>query len=439
VTFREGLIMARSHIVFILGLVVAFGIVISLERFDIEQGAKKEIEIKHSAHIPKPAPENLSADELKWAKTAWKYFENNFQTDTGMVNSVDQYPASTMWDTASYLMALISARRLDIIDREEFDKRLTLILDTLAEIPLFEGKLPNKSYNTVRAEMVNYRNQSTKRGIGWSAIDIGRLLVRFNIILWNYPDHTEGVKAILKRWKFKAMIKDGLLYGAAVNGKDKTVLVQEGRIGYEEYAAKSFTLMGMDVSQALKYRDFLSFVDVYGIQVPYDNRDPEEFHAHNYVVSEPYILDGIEFGWDQISKEFAYRVYRAQEERYKHTGILTAVSEDNIDQAPWFVYNTVFTDGKVWNCITEKGKDASKFKTLCTKAAFGWQMLYRTGYTGRLIEKVRELYDPEKGWYSGIYERNQVPNKAITCNSNAIILESLCYRKFGKMVGIYQD
>jgi hypothetical protein len=245
-TFKEGLIRARSHIIFILGLIVAFGLVISLERWNIEQSIREGVKIETSHDIPKVTPRPLSADEGKWARIAWRYFEKNFQPETGMVNSVDQYHASTMWDTASYLMALISARRLGIIDQGKFDARLSQILRTLARIPLFEGKLPNKSYNTVRGEMVDYQNRKTEKGIGWSAIDIGRLLVPFNIIVWNYPDHAEEIKAIVKRWKFKAMINDGLFYGAAVNNKGETVLLQEGRIGYEEYASKSLSLMGMD-------------------------------------------------------------------------------------------------------------------------------------------------------------------------------------------------
>jgi hypothetical protein len=416
---------------------VAFGLVITLERWDIRKEMQKEIKIRQTSDIPSATLTSLTAEEHKWAVIAWKYFETNFQTDTGMVNSVDQYPASTMWDTASYLMALISALRLEIIDIEQFDSRLSLILNILNQIPLFEGKLPNKSYNTVTGEMVNYQNQQTERGIGWSAIDVGRLLVPFNVIVWNYPHHSTAVKTILKRWDFDAMVKDGLIYGTAVNDSGETVLLQEGRLGYEEYAAKSLGLLGKDVSVALNYKDFLEFVDVYNIRLPHDSRDPEKYHAHNYVVSESYILDGIEFGWDEMSKEFSFRVYQVQERRFKQTGVPTAVSEDNIDQAPYFVYNTVFTDGKVWNCITEKGEDASQFKSLSTKAVFGWHMLYQTPYTQRLMDSVKELHDPEKGWYSGLYEVGQTTNKAITCNTNAIILESLCYKQFGKLVSIY--
>jgi hypothetical protein len=189
--------------------------------------------------------------------------------------------------------------------------------------------------------------------------------------------------------------------------------------------------MGTDVFGALKYDDFLEYVNIYGLQIPTDSRTPDRYKAFNYVVSESYILDGLEYGFDNFSREFAYRVYRAQEERYRKTGILTAVSEDNIDTVPYFVYNTVFTAGKEWSCITDKGEDVSQFRSLSTKAVFGWYVLYQTPYTKEMLEKVSTLYDAEKGWYSGLYERTGKPNKAITCNTNAIILESLCYKKYG--------
>jgi len=39
--------------------------------------------------------------DLEIAKTAWKYFENNYNPETGLVNAVDNYPSTTMWDTGS--------------------------------------------------------------------------------------------------------------------------------------------------------------------------------------------------------------------------------------------------------------------------------------------------------------------------------------------------
>ncbi len=433
-SFKQNLVRARSHIIFLTGLVTAFGMVGWLENVSMGSSNTHEAIIEASADVKVAPARQLTAQEMEWARTAWKYFQNNTIAETGLVNSVDNYHASTLWDTSSYLMAVIAAQRLGIIDQGEFDARIYRALDTLAKLPLFEGKLPNKSYNTISLQMVDYTNQPSEKGIGWSAIDIGRILVPFNILTWEYPQHTASVKKVLEHWKTGALLADGVLQGATVTDKGETRYLQEGRLGYEEYAAKSFNLMGLDVSNSLRYTDFLKFVNIEGVQIATDSRDPQQYGAHNYVVSEPYILDGIEFGWDHISQELAWRVYKAQEKRAASTGILTAVSEDNIDQSPYFVYNTVFTSGKPWNAITEKGEDASQFKTLSTKAAFGWDMLYETDYTKKLVEKVATLADPQRGWYSGLYEATGQPNKAITANTNGIILEALAYKQGGKFI-----
>ncbi|MBC7474026.1 MAG: DUF3131 domain-containing protein, partial [Candidatus Sericytochromatia bacterium] len=333
-------------------------------------------------------------------------------------------------------MALISARRLNIISSEKFDARMSKILITLSSLPLFDNELPNKSYNTSYVKMVDYSNKNTKKGIGWSAIDLSRLIASLYTILLNYPKHDTEVKAILTKYKYNKMIKNGQFYGASI-GKDKNnIYLQEGRLGYEQYAAKAFNLLGFEVNKSLDYETNLKFIDVYSLQVPADSRD-EKLGGHNYVISEPYILDGLEFGWDQHSAEFANMVYQAQEERYKKENILTAVTEDNLDRSPYFVYNTVYSDGKVWNCIDSNGKDASKFKSISTKAVFGWHSLYGTKYTDLLMDKIKNNYDPKKGWYSGIYEKDSTPNKSITCNTNAIILESLSYKQFGKLAKLY--
>lgn len=435
--FKEGLTHARSYLVFLAGLAFCMLLVIVLESHDPSSGVRASLWPEASAGIPAPARADLNSEEREAARIAWQYFENNIQPTTGLANSADKYPATTMWDTGSYLMALISAYRLNLINREIFDAKLSLALNSLAKLPLFEGALPNKSYNTLSLEMVDYNNQKTPRGIGWSAIDIGRLLVSFNIIAWQFPNHTPEVRAVLAHWKFDKMLSRGQIYGAALDETGNTAYVQEGRLGYEQYCAKSLSLIALDVTTAMNYRNFLKYVSINSIDIPVDSRNPERYHAHNYVVSEPYILDGLEYGWDGVSREFAFRVYRVQEERFRRTGIPTAVSEDNLDQPPYFVYNTVYTNGKAWNTITEKGEDASKFKSLSSKAVFGWYALYQTEYTRSLLHAVAPLNDPQRGWYAGRYEADGKPNRALTANTNAIILESLCFRKFGPLVSMH--
>lgn len=391
--------------------------------------------ITFSADMPVlPPTQPLSKTEREWASIAWTYFVNNTNPKTGLVNSVNDYPAATLWDTASYLLALIAANRLQLVPEKEFDARLKKALESLARLPLYDDALPNKSYDTRTLAMVDYTGNATPDGIGWSAIDIGRLLVPLEIIVWEFPRHAKTAKKVFAQWDMRRITQNGMLYGSTVGQDGIAELTQEGRLGYEQYAAKTFALMGLDVSEALSYRPHLAYVDVYGIRVPHDRRDPSEFGARNFVVSEPYMLDGLEFGWGGVTQEFAWRVYRAQEERYRKTGILTAVSEDHIDRPPYFVYNTVFSDGKVWNTITEAGEDAMAHRTLSTKTAFAWHALYRSPYTASLIEAVSGLHDKDKGWYAGRYEADNTPNKAITANTNAVILESLAFMANGKLI-----
>lgn len=438
-SFKQGLIRARSHLIFLFALISAFALVFWLESIDLTGKSSTisfEEQVEQTAEFEPIEPRPLTEKELEWANIAWKYFENNTRPETGLANSANKYTASTLWDTSSFLMAIISAYRIGVIDEDEFNTRIDKALTSLSELPLFEDKLPNKVFSTLTLDMVDYSNKATEKGIGWSAIDIGRVLVPFNILVWDYPQHSVMVNKVLESWDMSLMLQEGTMYGAAVTEDGDIEYPQEGRLGYEEYAAKSFTLMGMDVSAALDYLNFLNFVNVYDIEVATDSRDPSIYHAHNYVVSEPYILDGIEFGWDRVSREFAWRVFKAQELRYENTGILTAVSEDNIDQAPHFVYNTVFTGGKVWNAITESGEDASEFKSLSTKAVFGWHALYENDYTQKMMDAIDEAYDPEGGWYSGIYEKSGEINKILTANTNGIILETLAFRQDGQLMRI---
>jgi hypothetical protein len=127
-------------------------------------------------------------------------------------------------------------------------------------------------------------------------------------------------------------------------------------------------------------------------------------------------------------------VYLVQEYRWRKTGILTAVSEDHLDQAPYFIYNTVFVNGEFWKAVTDGGKDAEAFKTLSTKAAFGWYALYRTEYTAKLLDRIKGLHDPNRGWYAGVYEKSGQPNRSLNANTNAVVLESLAFMQHGPLI-----
>lgn len=54
-------------------------------------------------------------------------------------------------------------------------------------------------------------------------------------------------------------------------------------------------------------------------------------------------------------------------------------------------------------------------------------------YSKVLLNHVRSAYNPEAGWYSGVYENGYGYNKSITANTNGVILESLLYKTRGPL------
>lgn len=390
----------------------------------------------------------LDARELQMARQAWVYFENNYQPATGFVNAGDGYPSTTMWDTASYLGALVAARNLNLIDKHVFDERLGALLKTLNSLDFFRGELPNKVYNTLTAQEVNYANQPGE--IGFSAIDLGRLLIWLRIIEERYPEHANPIDRFVSRWNFTHAVDScGTLYGATLDAHKQVQYVQEGRLGYEEYAANGFQLWGFSTCLASRPEPY-SMIPIYCVDIPFDSRDPRELSQHNYVVSESYVLDGLELGWanpadrsagmqSDVTRStwianFAQRIYQAQENRFLATGILTARSEHQIDVDPYFVYDTIYSDGYAWNTITENGAYVPQFAAISTKAAVGMWALWNSPYTDRLAEAVWGEYQSAKGYYEGVLENGKGPIKTFTANNNGIMLEALMFKSGGRLL-----
>ena len=389
----------------------------------------------------------LTEEELRVAKTAWMFFEKHTQPTTGLANSVGNYPSTTMWDTASYISGLVSAYELCIIDKSEFDRRIFQLLKTMRTLALFRGELPNKAYQTKTAERVNYQNVPGE--IGFSSLDLGRLLVWFRILSNRYPYLSNSIDSILLRWDFTNVVgDDGLLYGARTDEETgETVYTQEGRLGYEEYAAKGFALWGFETHEAHRAEPFRT-VTIFDVPVPYDGRDPRIFHTRNYVVTESYLLDGLEMNWDLPHDDtspdwvhtdgwradFADRVYLVQQERFRQEGYLTARSEHNVKGSPYFVYDSIFSDGFPWNTMTPRGEYAPEHAAIATKAAFGLWSLWETSYTDHLFEAVSNLADPELGYYEGLYEEGTGFIPLQTSNNNGILLAALLHKVQGKIL-----
>lgn len=420
---------------------------------DLDQGLDQEAGYtRRNEYVRKYRPRRgfLNERELRAAKVAWHYFEKFTQESTGLANSVGNYPSTTLWDTASYVAGAVAAYELCIIEKPEFDQRMTLLLTTVKGLDLFRKEMPNKVYHTKSGLKVDYTNKAGE--IGFSALDIGRFLVWMRILKNRYPHLGNTIDSVLLKWDFSnAISEEGLLFGAYVD-KDtgETVYAQEGRLGYEEYAAKGFALWGFQPILAHRAEPFLT-ASILGVQVPYDGRDPRIFHSQNYVVTESYLQDGLELGFDLPHDdssetwlhsdgwraEFADRIYEVQENRWRRTGFMTARSEHNVKGPPYFTYDTIFSDGYPWNTVTPRGDYTPDHAAVAAKAALGLWALWDTEYTDVLYEAIIELYDPENGMFEGLYERGQGRVEIYTANNNGIILTSLLHKVQGPILTPY--
>lgn len=423
----------RSSYAFLIGLVAAAGVAVSMDGWGRFMVGASPIAVQSAGGVrfAPVATRELTEQDLEAARVAWRYFELNTRAETGLVDSVAGFPSGTLWDQGSYLFALASAEALELISPTEFERRVEAFLESLSLLPLFDGALPNKAYNTVTLEMVGYDNSVSERGIGWSALDIARLLTALRVLERREPKFGHQIRAVLERWDLDAMTSEGTLTGATVEGLE-TIHLQEGRIGYEQYAARAAAMWGLDVTTAISAAPIMEWQRVNNVDVPIDRRSHSAFKAITPTLSEPYILMGLELGLDSEASVLASRVYEAQWRRSRDTGIATMVSEDHINQAPHFLYSSVYSNGQPWAVVSEDGETHPELRTVSLKAVFGWDALFDTDYTEQLRSDLADLAD-HGGWYAGRYEASKQVNDVLALNTNAVVLEAVHFIQNGPL------
>ncbi|MBD2098005.1 DUF3131 domain-containing protein [Trichocoleus sp. FACHB-591] len=401
--------------------------------FLVAFGVHKALAWRETSVLPVPVTRQipLSGEDKNLARNAWRYFELN-RSQTGLVTSAAGFPATTMWDVANQLAGMVAARELGLISPQEFDPWMTQVLTTLKELPLYRNELPNKAYNATTLVPIDYGQPEKRQEVGFSAVDLGRLARWLDIVAVRYPQHAAASQAVTSRWKLDRLVNDGQIM-AATTASGKEVWQPEGTLGYEQYAAYGLSKLGLKPTQALDVKTQTQLVDVMNVEVTTDQQGAQP----NCVVSEPYVLDGLESGFKALPVEYAARLLQAQQHRYLATNQLTAWSETNLDQAPWQVHNCVVANSRPWQTVTPGGEDAAAFRGSSTKIAIAWNVLFRNRYTERTYKGMRWLADPQQGVFAGFYEESQQPNRALTLNTNAIVLEALLYNQTSQPLEVW--
>ena len=375
-------------------------------------------------------PASESAVWTVAAKAAVLYTNTQYNSETGLFNSVRGYEYATMWDVASGLAVLYCADALDLIDGDVYDRRMRRALKTIAEMPLYKDVAFNKNYHTDTGRPAGRAEQVRARLYGWSALDIGRLLVWLRIIDATQPQYHGEIATIVGRLNMSRLVVDGQLYGEDTSPSGVERTHQEGRVGYEQYAAHGFELWGQKPYRALDYLPTTTEVDVFGITLRRDWR------GESHLTSEPFVMLGLELGWTPSERELAWRVMSAQRERWKRTGKVTIVSEDAMGNDPptYFYYYNVLSGSHPFTVAAPGGtRVLDTPRWVSAKAAFGWHALLPSDYTMLAVRTVLPAIG-SFGWGSGVYEGTKRSTGSENINTAAGILEAALYMKLGRPI-----
>ncbi|CAN5885209.1 hypothetical protein BH23GEM9_BH23GEM9_00300 [soil metagenome] len=360
------------------------------------------------------------------ARTAWAYVQRFDDARTGLIPSVAWYPYATVWDMGSMLAALHAGHALGFTSDSAYHRRMTAALRRIGSLDLAANTAPNKFYRTDTGALTERQGEPSHTGYGWSAVDIGRLLVWLAIVAEEHDDFRVLATAAAGRFALAELTEQAQLWGGMRAG-ERWQRYQEGRLGYEQYAAAGFELWGRDVSAAADPFENTERIEVLDVPLLVDTR------SASCLTSEPFILWALELGLPGWADRLASSLLRVQEERHTRTGTLTMVSEDAITVAPhYFYYSCVHGAGEDFTVLTaeyERARGAPR--TISTKAAFAWYALHPDEYTSLAVRRVAGAARREGLWAAGLTEEGMTPLGAANINTSAVILQAALYIRDG--------
>ena len=361
------------------------------------------------------------------ARAAWSYVAREV-TSVGFVGATKNYQFLTVWDMGSLLAAAYAAHELKYITPAQYVAFVNRTLTSIEKLALYDNAAFNRMYSATDGAMVDSKAKPSTVGMGWSALDHGRLFVWLKLVAEHNPEFAARTQAIVNRLDMNRLVQSGYMQGEEISARTgEHRAYQEGRVGYEQYAAEGFALCGAKVPAALDFGVNGKPVTVNGQVLLTDTR------GGDVMTSEPFVMMGLELGWKNDAwKNLSLAVLAAQEARFRQTGIVTMVSEDAIPVPPaYFYYYLLYKDGRPFVVTTVSGVESDSFpRWVSAKAAFGYHALAPTDYTWRSLQAVKWAGTSE-GWTAGVYEGTKNSTKTYNLNTAAIVLESAAYMKRG--------
>ncbi len=370
---------------------------------------------KTSLGVVAPPPSDMSR-----ARTAWAYFTPAVPAEdargAGFVT-----PASLGDDIA----ATYAARRLGLIDRAGFDRRIADLLVFLRGAQLSRGVLPGRYMDAHNGKLVDPPGRAADPG--WSAVEVGQLLVWLRVLAAGEPRHAQAITAIVKRWHlYSAVDADGILL-RSLPGLDP---LADAGTGFAAIAALGLRAWGVEAQLPMAPSNEFA-VDVAGVSIGLPLGPQIE-----PLLTTPAALiemifgsispDGTRLTWQ---RDQAALLAEAQQRR-DAAGVLSARSNYRRGAAPYSVENAVLASGFPWS-VAGDGAVRPDLALVSVSAAFGLRILMPDGGYGDHVVSILSGMETPGGWTEGQYEIDSRREPQLTAATNAMVLAAVLHRQAG--------
>jgi hypothetical protein len=363
------------------------------------------------------AARSLTPSERATALLAWRYVQVNRQSTTGLVNGKDAYPVTSVADIAMTVSAYLSALALQFVEREDFLTDMRQLLNTLNGLPLYHQELFNREYDSRTGRMLDLSARSSALGSGWSAEDIGRLLLWLKALAQTTPDLAQAVESVVGRLRLQRLVAAGQLHSALHTG-ERELLQRDLRLGRQQMTAAALSLWGVVLPQMLGYEDAL-LRNTDGIALPEDRREG------GTVSPEVFARGIIEFGGlDGCFESAARAALVAQHQLATRRGQPVMVADELLDRPPWFVQGQLTPVADAWKVTGFDQQPYPALATFSTKSAYLWSAIDMAQATQSARTLADQTEPSDHGLHGGRYLSGEL-NRALTLDTNASVLLAL--------------
>ena len=343
---------------------------------------------------------------LDYARAAWRYFQPGVGVNpsTGLHYANKDWHRLTDWDLGDYLVAIVDAEGLGILNPEGewgANHRLDKILDFLQTRPLNADGLPYLVYDSDTGGL-----PPEVTPVATNVYDSGRLFSALHYLAQHRPDLASTIDQIVHNRCNYTKLLDSFPTDATPE---------------MYYIANGFRFFGFNNSRIQSDIDAPrrmmagEQVEVYGVRLPKTN-----------LISEQILHGMFELNPNPQFREIALKTYLVQEGRWMATGKFTAFTEGGYDAEPYYIYEYVLLPPKSWAIMAYGVGELSLIPVAYFKAALGFHALYHTSYTESMIQSLTDQLITDQGFYEGVDESGRVIH-VLTDKTNSLVINAARY------------